>query len=281
MSFKIIEGDVTLRKSDGTETGTSAEPLRTDPTGTTPQPVTDNGGSLTVDATSLPLPTGAATETTLADIRDAAGVKKITDQLPAGTNRLGAVRLVDANDLRLDMATETTLPAGARGVLAMGRDDSNVAHFLDVRTDPLGGQNRLQIEGVVSITAPSPPPDTTPVAITFSGNLSINSTQTDNYTITNGKVFVVQQIVAGCEGDTSERGSAVEVFYFDGTTERLIERVYLNGFTTEVFPNTDTARDGTLATGNGTTRTIRIKRRRLSGSSQEVDFVVRGYEYTP
>jgi hypothetical protein len=33
---------------------------------TNPLPVGDNGGSLTVDATSLPLPTGAATETTLA-----------------------------------------------------------------------------------------------------------------------------------------------------------------------------------------------------------------------
>jgi hypothetical protein len=32
-------------------------------------PVTDNGGSLTVDATSLPLPTGAATETTLAAVK--------------------------------------------------------------------------------------------------------------------------------------------------------------------------------------------------------------------
>jgi hypothetical protein len=113
--FTVIEGDVTLRKSDGTETGVSATPLRTDPTGTTAQPVTDNGGSLTVDATSLPLPTGAATETTLAAlntnaadietlittlnslvtaIRDTAGIKKITDQLPAGTNNIGDVDLL-------------------------------------------------------------------------------------------------------------------------------------------------------------------------------------------
>lgn len=39
--------------SDGT--------VRVDPTGTTTQPVSDGGGSLTIDATSLPLPTGAAT----------------------------------------------------------------------------------------------------------------------------------------------------------------------------------------------------------------------------
>jgi len=36
--------------------------------GTGPFPVSDNGGSLTVDAIALPLPTGAATETTLAAV---------------------------------------------------------------------------------------------------------------------------------------------------------------------------------------------------------------------
>lgn len=43
-----------LRKSasgGSVEAGTSTDPLRTDPTGTTAQPVTDNGGSLTVDGT--------------------------------------------------------------------------------------------------------------------------------------------------------------------------------------------------------------------------------------
>lgn len=41
----------TLRNSSGTEIATSTNPLRTDPTGTTAQPVTDAGGSLTVDGT--------------------------------------------------------------------------------------------------------------------------------------------------------------------------------------------------------------------------------------
>lgn len=38
-----------LYDSGGTEVGTGANPVRTDPTGTTPQPVTDGGGSITVD----------------------------------------------------------------------------------------------------------------------------------------------------------------------------------------------------------------------------------------
>jgi hypothetical protein len=65
-----------LYNSSLSETGIAATPLRVDPTGTTTQPVSgtitanagtgpfpvsDNGGSLTVDATALPLPTGAAT----------------------------------------------------------------------------------------------------------------------------------------------------------------------------------------------------------------------------
>ena len=79
---------VALPKSGGAVAGgTSADPIRTDPTGTTAQPVTDNGGTLSVDdgggsltvdgtvavsgtvpvsAAALPLPAGAATEATLA-----------------------------------------------------------------------------------------------------------------------------------------------------------------------------------------------------------------------
>jgi hypothetical protein len=59
-----------LRDSAGLEIGTAAAPLRTDPTGTTPQPVTGTFFPVTqpISATSLPLPTGAATETTLGTV---------------------------------------------------------------------------------------------------------------------------------------------------------------------------------------------------------------------
>lgn len=43
-----------LRDNAGTELATAGAPLRTDPTGTTAQPVTDNAGSLTVDSAQLP-----------------------------------------------------------------------------------------------------------------------------------------------------------------------------------------------------------------------------------
>ena len=84
--------------------------------------IKDGGGSITVDAAALPLPTGAATESTLAAlninagdietilvaIRDTAGVKKIADQLPAGTNNIGDVDVV-SSALPTGAATEATV----------------------------------------------------------------------------------------------------------------------------------------------------------------------------
>ncbi len=74
--------------SGSIEIGTSSNPVRVDPTGSTAQPITDNGSSLTVDNSgtfavqasqagtwnlnditgTVSLPTGAATETTLLDV---------------------------------------------------------------------------------------------------------------------------------------------------------------------------------------------------------------------
>lgn len=222
-----------------------------------------------VDAAN-PLPVSGTIE--VSSVADPVVVASVTDPVTvASVTSDVAVVGTDA-----DGASATGAP-----VLTAGKDASGDVRALDVRYDSTDGIRRLQVEGRVSVTAPTAPPSTTAVTITFSGALSISSTATDNYTITNGKKFVLQQVIAGSEGDTSERGSVVEVFYYDGSTERIIERVYLNGFTTAVYPNAATARDGTAITGNGTTKTIRLRRRRLSGSAQEVDAVLRGYEYTP
>jgi hypothetical protein len=114
-------------------------------------PISDNSGSLTVDAVSWPLPTGAATEATLVlvktntdnldvalstratestvatlatqttaaaiqtvleAIRDTAGIKKITDPLPAGTNLLGSVDVAHVNGVA-DATNSSTTPLGS------------------------------------------------------------------------------------------------------------------------------------------------------------------------
>lgn len=63
---------VKLMNDSGVEFGTNTAPIRIDPVGTTAQPITDNGGSITIDGsvsvTSSALPTGAATEATLSSI---------------------------------------------------------------------------------------------------------------------------------------------------------------------------------------------------------------------
>ena len=84
---------VGLRKtaSGGTvEAGTSSDPLRVDPTGTTAQPVTDNSGSLTVDA-----PVGTPVFVRLSDGSSAIATLPVSlatlPALPAGANLIGYV----------------------------------------------------------------------------------------------------------------------------------------------------------------------------------------------
>jgi hypothetical protein len=84
---KIVDalptGTNTIGKVDQGAAGATA--WKTDGSGVT-QPIS---------ATSLPLPTGAATETTLALIKNTDGVKKIVDALPTGDNRIGRLKITD------------------------------------------------------------------------------------------------------------------------------------------------------------------------------------------
>lgn len=168
--------------------------------------------------------------------------------------------------------------APVRGVLVVGADGTGDAQNLDVRVDPFDGRRRIQIEGKVTIQSPVIPPATTSVIIDASSPLSIAVTTTTTYVIPDGMTFFLQQIEAGSEGDSTERGSVAEVFYFNGATELILARIYLNGFTVTVpFGDVSVTRNGTTMVGVGATREIRLRRRRLSGASQEVDAVVRGY----
>jgi hypothetical protein len=202
----------------------------------------------------------------------------VNEAIAAGTNRIGAVRPVDANDVALDLARSTSIPSGTRGLLVVGEDGATTARALDVRVDPIDGIRRLQIEGKV-VTAPAPPPPGgTAVTIAGDSPLSVSTIEVTNYIIPNGVTFYVQQIVAGAEGDPTEKGSKIEVYFYDGTTEHIVDRIYITGFTQYgSYPNTGSSRDGTMMTGNGTTKTIRVKRIRIGGSAQEIDAVVRGY----
>lgn len=102
---------VNLRKiaSGGSvEAGTSSDPLRTDPTGTTAQPITDNGGSLTTDSGQLPATLGQkAMSASMAVVvasdqsnlpANVAQINGVTPLMGAGATGTGSQRVTIATD---------------------------------------------------------------------------------------------------------------------------------------------------------------------------------------
>jgi hypothetical protein len=119
-----------LRNAAGSEVGVGGAPLRTDPTGTTAQPVTDNGGSLTVD-----------------------GSVSLAAAIPAGGNNIGDV----------DVLTLPALPAGANTIgsiaaITMGITPGTAATNLGKAEDSphASGDVGVMVLGIRSDTAATP-----------------------------------------------------------------------------------------------------------------------------
>lgn len=257
-----------------------------------------------VDVLSSALPTGASTEATLllikaktdnipsdpareggkltsletilTAIKNTDGIKKIVDALPAGDNVIGRAKLTDGTNVLV-------VESGGQGrVLPYAPDRGGTVRAMNLVQDDLESTlYRLAVTGKVSITVPPPPPGGTKVTITADNPLIVSqaiSPHLTEWTIPDGKTLYIQQIIAGCQGDPSADGSKVEVYYYNGTTQHLIDRIYILGQTQfGNYPDTNMARDGTTFVGVGTARKIRIYRYRMSNSSQEIDSVIRGY----
>ncbi len=157
---------------------------------------------------------------------------------------------------------------------------NSIGDQVSVSLDANDSKYRLEVSGKVQSTPPVAPPAATAITVAAATPLSVSGSHSTDYTITNAKTFIMQQLVCGAEGDPSEKGSKVEVHYVDsGSVEHLVERIYITGFTQYgIYPDTSKARDNTSFTGNGSTTKIRIKRIRMGGSGQEIDVVIRGYE---
>lgn len=197
---------------------------------------------------------------------------------PSGSN---IAEVNSAGKLEVNTAFSSSLPSGSNNLGYVQIIDPAGEYVANLIHDPIDNADRLLVQGKVTVVAADPPSGTTPVVISEpEGSLEISVDDDTTYTITSGETFTVQQVVAGSEGDSTERGSVVEVWYDDQTTEHLVVRVYVNGFTTFVSPNTNTARDGVPLTGTVTGEQIVLRRRRLSGGAQEVDGVIRGFEST-
>jgi len=262
--------------------------------------ITLDGGIYKLETKSTLSGAGIATETTLAAIlvdtgqievilaaiRDTAGIKKITDALPTGDNVIGRVKITEGTNvagLILDGAiyrlqVETKQAAGS--VVNTRIQDGNGTILADVSTDPIDAFNRLAVEGKVSISNPMAPAGTTAVQYAPSP-LGFMGVDTDTFVITDGKTLTIQSIFAGAEGDPTEKGSKVEVFYTPdgGATEKIIDRIYITGDTISLFPDVKKSRDGTSLLGIAVNQgKIIIRRTHFGGVSKEFDVVVRGFE---
>ena len=169
--------------------------------------------------TTLALADGRLTtiDAVLDSIKDTDGIKKITDQLPAGTNEIGKV----AQGTKASLANAwPTVVTDAAGNAISSQDDA--------------GTRRLEIAGKVSVTGASPPPSTNPATILADTPLTVGTHDTV-FVIPNGQTFYLQQIISGNEDPA--KGAVTSVIYFNGT-EHVVGRQYTAGFTiTEGFPN--------------------------------------------
>lgn len=155
---------VNLRSNAGTELGTSGAPVRTDPTGTTAQPVSDNAGSLTVDApVGTPVAARLSDGAAFIDPRDVSDraariVGQVEGRAADGIAVAGnPVRIAgkDAGGLTQDVATDAagelqvdvlTLPALVAGAANIGD--------VDVLTLPANASvNVNQVAGGAAATA--------------------------------------------------------------------------------------------------------------------------------
>lgn len=219
----------------------------------------------------------------LREINLVSGIKKIVDALPVGDNVIGRIKITDGTTIVGVTAgglltVETQQKAGTYQSIRIA--DGNSGLLADVIEDATENVNRVAIVGKVSITNPAVPPSTTPVA--YAGTpLSFSSSDDTTFTITDGKTLHIQSVFAGAEGDPAEKASKVEVFYSPdgGTTEKIVDRIYLSGDTISLFPDTMEARDGTQLDGVATNQgKIIIRRTHFGGSAKELDCVVRGFE---
>jgi len=198
---------------------------------------------------------------------------------PVSTKISGSSVLIQTEDSAVKNITVNEGVSGSSpGIYIHGKSIDGKAIVPNIIQDDVSDYQSLYVTGKVSLVSPMPPVGKTQITIDNSSPLSIASTSNVKYTIASGSTFVLQQIIAGSEGDTSERGSVVEVYYSGSDlSSHIVSRVYVSGFTTFIQPNTSQARDGTSLGGDGTAYLV-LRRRRLSGAAQEVDCVVRGYE---
>jgi len=221
--------------------------------------------------------------TNLVNVLDDSGTYRL--QVEAKIASGGAnqpARIVDGNQDPIDIQDGVAVPAGVdSGLQVAGPDLGGTGRVVTVTRDSDDGKNRLEISGKISVSAPPPPPAATPKQIAADTPLDVTGTHNTDYEITDGTTFTIQSFTAGAEGDPTEKGAKVSIFYIDASSvSHLVADIYLTGETVQTFPDTSVARDGTSLDGTAAAGTgvLRVAREQFGGGTRELDSVVRGFE---
>ena len=180
-----------VKVTDGTDVlGTSADPIRVDPTGTTTQPVS---------ASSLPLPTGAATETTLTGVLT-------TSAFQARVNTLGQKTMANSTPIAI-ASDQTSIPVTDNGG-SLTIDGTVSINSIPAGTNNIGDVDVASIAagsnliGKVQIRNPGDTVDlgdvTNPIRVDPTGTTTQPvSDAGGSLTVDNGGTFAVQAAQSG------------------------------------------------------------------------------------
>jgi len=211
---------------------------------------------------------------------DASGDLQIihTDALPAGDNWLGRVKVGDGTNI-IDPVTDAQVSVSAlHGVLVLGKDSNDAARMLATEST-----------GILRVASQPAQPPAVATVLTFAVNDALLDVGSGGAVpsphtslgaiIGNGINVYLQSAVIGTEGDTSENGSVIELYWRTaGPIDHLISRFYVAGESLEIiYPDIHTTRDGTVMVGDGVNTRLIVVRRRLSAAALEIDFDLRGY----
>ncbi len=206
---------VGLRKAasgGSVEFGTSADPVRTDPTGTTTQPIS---------AVSLPLPTGAATETTLTGVLT-------TTAFQARINTLGQKTSANSTPVVIS-SDQSAISVSQSGTWTV--QPGNTANTTPWLTTISQGGNSavVSVGGALRVdgSAVTQPVSGTVTANAGTGNFNIVGTASDNTTNSTAKLPVIAA-VATTTAPTYTTGNMVPLSVDTAGSLRIIGTVTAN-----------------------------------------------------
>lgn len=267
-----------LRNASGTEIATASNPLRIDPTGDTAQPVTDNGGSLTIDGT---VELGATTLSALESITVQNGSGGSAVNIQDGGNSITVDGTVSVTGSSVSVtnfpaAVDTNYGTVGASTIRTAAQIGNATGAANFGSGSTGAQT-LRVEANQGAANSTPwnvsvQQIGTPIN-DYKQAASISAGATDNhdYTVTSGKTLFLQR-VEGSASDVARFRIQVETGVGAGTYD-----TYDNKFNSTANPNVEAKFDSPIQVAAGVKVRIAILNRSLL-SAQDLYSRICGYE---